>query len=713
MRRYCLDVARVWWYLRRLRTMSAREIAWRIGSMVRARIVPPEADSRLDDWTPEDWDRSLQAFRSAADRPRLLERDRAHDIADRSPGVVAGVIAAADRAVDLEVTYFGYPTVRLPRPVDWNHDPIGGVDWPVRASSTIDHRTFAGDPKWIWELNRLQHLSWLAQAWLFTDDDRYSDAAFEQLDSWLTHNPPGTGIAWRGAFEAGIRAISVALALDGLRDHPALGVDRYRAVVTMLDASARRCAADRSRFSSANNHLIGELAGLAVIAILHPDLPGAPGWEADAVAALVAQTDLQILADGVGAEQAVGYQIFTAELFLVVAALLGDRDGVAPPALMAAIDRGADFLTSVGEPAPRFGDDDEGFAIRLGPEPVRTAADHLDTVAGLHAGPGPDETTVARAWFARTGLAPVPRASIDASPTRRAPDGSAWFPDGGLVVLRSGVRRLTMDVGPLGFLAIAAHGHADALSVTVAHDGVDIIGDPGTGSYYGHPDWRTVMRGTAAHPTVGVDGADQSEMGGAFLWTRHARTRVRAVDLEGGIVDAEHRGYQRLGDPVVHRRWLIAPPGGDDVLVVDLVSGRGTHDIATTWPLEPALEATTIGNGHELRADGRPIARILTAASADTETYSVRGDVDTDMGWWSRRLETREPSWWVGARATNCALPFVYATFIDVTKRFELRYDLLVIHRDDRISVELSCEGVRRLYVIDTALDGRVHVTTE
>ncbi len=30
-----------------------------------------------------------------------------------------------------------------------------------------------------------------------------------------------------------------------------------------------------------------------------------------------------------------------------------------------------------------------------------------------------------------------------------------------------------MDVGPLGYLSIAAHGHADALAVTIAVDGHD------------------------------------------------------------------------------------------------------------------------------------------------------------------------------------------------------------------------------------------------
>ena len=79
------------------------------------------------------------------------------------------------------------------------------------------------------------------------------------------------------------------------------------------------------------------------------------------------------------------------------------------------------------------------------------------------------------------------------------------------------------DGGPHGFLSIAAHAHADALSVEVRHDGVDVLADPGTYCYHGQPEWRSYFRSTLGHNTLELDGADQSTSGGPFLWTRHAR----------------------------------------------------------------------------------------------------------------------------------------------------------------------------------------------
>jgi hypothetical protein len=50
-----------------------------------------------------------------------------------------------------------------------------------------------------------------------------------------------------------------------------------------------------------------------------------------------------------------------------------------------------------------------------------------------------------------------------------------------------------------------------------------VIVDPGTYCYHREPRWRNHFRSTAAHNTVVLDGADQSEMLGPFMWGRRAR----------------------------------------------------------------------------------------------------------------------------------------------------------------------------------------------
>ena len=112
------------------------------------------------------------------------------------------------------------------------------------------------------------------------------------------------------------------------------------------------------------------------------------------------------------------------------------------------------------------------------------------------------------------------------------------FADAGITILRTARGDspeiwCRCDGGPHGFLSIAAHAHADALSVEVRHGGVDILADPGTYCYHGEPEWRSYFRSTIGHNTVEFAGRSQSVEGGPFMWLRHARTReIQAVRPE-------------------------------------------------------------------------------------------------------------------------------------------------------------------------------------
>ena len=645
--------------------MSPTEIVWRTGS--RASAMTATLRNRhprpvlADGDTPEAWAAAYRDFRAAANRPVLLDAARAADLAAAYPAQADAVVAAADEVLKRRFGFFGHDPVELAGPdIDWNHDPRTGFRWPLVDARRIDHRTQAGDPKWIWELNRLQHLPWLAQAWLFTGDRRYADAALGHLDGWLEQSPPGRGMAWRGAFEVGLRAISVAVALQGLRDSDALTPDRYRRTLTMLATSMDLGWRSRSLFSSANNHLVGEMAGIAVTALLLPEITGADRAASRAVGVLSREAERQILPDGAGAEQSVAYQIFCADLLLVVTALqrLGGADTA--PAVVGALRRSADHLRRlVGDrdPVPRFGDADDGFALRLEADPQPTLGRHLAAVAAV-IGAAPDHPSdLTGAWLA----GPMPSTAV-APPS--PPEPTFYAPHGGLVVLRRGGRRLTMDVGPLGYLSLAAHGHADALAVTLSDAGHDVIGDPGTGSYYGEPAWRDAFRGTRMHATASVDDLDQSTAGGPFLWLRHAATTVRAVDLTRGVVEAEHDGYLRLPQPVSHRRYLVAPPDWDTVVVVDLFRGSGSHRVRTAWPLHPTCTVEQVGASFVVGQHGTAPLVVTTVASGPAAPYAACGDEEQRLGWWSDMLESRRPAWLVGAVLDTRSLPVVLATLL-------------------------------------------------
>ena len=89
---------------------------------------------------------------------------------------------------------------------DYQHDKKSGTAY-FRRIPYLDF-TAVGDHKFIWELNRHQHLILLAQAYLFTEDERYTREIFQEIRTWLEQNPFQRGINWTSALEVAFRALS-------------------------------------------------------------------------------------------------------------------------------------------------------------------------------------------------------------------------------------------------------------------------------------------------------------------------------------------------------------------------------------------------------------------------------------------------------------------------------------------------------------------------
>jgi hypothetical protein len=691
------------WYARRLRAMDAGEVVARAG-----RQATHLADAAAWHVAPPLWRRTW--MRSDArilngeirKTPRsFLTRERVLGLRERFPMRADAIVEAAEEADAGSVRFFGYPDVRLSRPIDFRLDALTRRTWPDRHGKLIDYRSGGpGDPKWIWELNRLQHLPLLVEAWLLTAEERFAKQAARQSLDWVASQPPGRGIAWSSGFEAGIRALSLGLTFDALRGQ--LTDEQARVVLRALDQHARWILRDPSTHSSANNHAVGELAGLAAISLLAPELRDADAWRTHALRRLGEEAERQILPDGTGAEQAFAYHLFALDLFLVVVALL-DCALLAPPReILCALERSGEALWAqlgAEDPVPTYGDADDGHALRLeagarrdargvaasiaarlGDGRARTVARGLDATAWLLFGDSGAET------FARTPPAPMP--------------GSVALRDGGLVVLREAQRRIMVDVGPLGYLSIAAHGHADALQVTLAESGRDLVVDPGAGSYFGRPERRKPFRGTAFHPTVTVDARDQSEPGGPFLWLRHGRAWATHVALEDGVVVGEHDGYAALSDPVRHRRAVAVCPGGS-VLVFDRLEGTRTHHYRQSWPLAPSLDARSASPATvEVTDAGQPRLAIALAASRAATLRLVRGSEDPFEGWFSPGLEAMVPSWTCSWEAEGEAVELA-ALFVFAEDALRTDLELSLHDADGRTAVEFKRNGERFACCVD------------
>ena len=272
----------------------------------------------------------------------------------------------------------------------------------------------------MWEFNRLQFLHPLAAAHALTGEAAYLAAIEAVIESWHRCNPPFRGLGWNSGIELALRAISllVVSSLCGA----ALRPDTIALLRQLLSAHAVWLARYPSRFSSANNHLVAELAAELLLGLSVPGLEGA-ALMAKARKGLEREAALQIFADGAPAEQSPTYGAFTCE-FLLISALAarsaGQPLGGAVDSRLAAFARFIATLSDSQGQLPPLCDDDEGKVLTLAGHEERYGASVAACVAGYlgqpAAGPVASPRDLREVLFGAPAEGPAPAPGLTTFP---------------------------------------------------------------------------------------------------------------------------------------------------------------------------------------------------------------------------------------------------------------------------------------------------------
>ncbi len=565
-------MSNVAWALRRLGAMPPGEVLQRARTALRDRVAPP-AWARL---APE------QAFDRlfATDAPASIAQSRLDALVHVAPGdpALAPVVAAAAALARGEWRLFGH-AVTLADPPAWNRNARTGEAWPDAPSATLDYHRgdVAGGAKTAWELGRLTMLPVLALASRVGGDPRDAARARAWLDDWNARNPLGHGIHHTSGIEMAIRVITVTWTL-ALLDPPARDAGA-RATLGLLAQQALWCRDHPSVGSSANNHRLAELAAMVVAGAVYPTLREARTLARAGLEGLAHEVARQLHPDGVPAEQAFGYLPFVWELLLppLVAC---EAAGIAiPEVIPQRLAASLEFARVVRRPGgllPQVGDEDDG-RILLAVE----GWSRLDLVGNAVAAWLGAEALSTDDALARllTGRATEPR---------EAGDGSYEFAAGGWTAWRERGLLVTFDHAPLGLGPLAAHGHADALALTVFRGADAVVVDPGTFAYHEAPEARERFRATPAHATVNFGGRSQSRPLGPFLWG----ARAHVTRVEDGWSCRWTGGEEHV------RRVAVAR---DRVTVQDRVAGA---DAGIVFPLAPGARVALDGTRAKVTCGG-------------------------------------------------------------------------------------------------------------
>lgn len=507
----------------------------------------------------------------------------------RETAYAAQVATLADEIIAHRFPLLGV-TIETGPVIDWRRDYLHNVSTGTpyfRRSPYLDFSR-AGDHKAVWELNRHQHLTLLAQAFLLTGRRHYLDEAFRQLEDWMNANPFLRGINWASALEVAFRALSwVWLWHLAAAEMPEPLRRRFQ---TELYRHGRYLDLNLSIYFSPNTHLLGEAVALHALGVLFPDWPRAARWTREGGRIVERQIECQVRDDGSHFEQSAYYHVYALDFFLLYRLLANP-----PEPYTARLLRMAEYLHALMGPCwtlPLIGDDDGGRVFHPYGDRMHFGRGTLATCAALFQRPewlrSAEDLQPQAAWW-------IGARSLELRPAPPAPAASRLFADAGLAIMACGPVHMVIKSGPFGE-GSGGHSHSDVLSLVArlclsAASRVgdrEILIDPGTFTYIADPDQRNRFRGAAAHNTVRIDGRDQAIPAGPFRWNEKPAVGVREF-LTGPELDYLDAACTYAA--FTHRR-RIAFLKPRVVIILDSVDGPpGEHTLEQFWHLGSGEDA--------------------------------------------------------------------------------------------------------------------------
>ncbi|MGB0597091.1 MAG: heparinase II/III domain-containing protein [Rubripirellula sp.] len=517
--------------VRKLIRMGPREVAGRL--LVEADIIrlkwmtehPEKICSQMDLGCSRVFDRCLELVPGASHAE--LEQ-----VGRESPQAFLEARAFSDdvgkQLLDGKFEFLGKAIPVSPH-VDWHADPISGFRWEDGFFSTVSYNKIPDhvDFKYVWELGRQQYVVEMARAWQLTGNPINAEFARDMILSWIDGNPFCKGIHWTSGLEVGVRGISWVWVLAHLNEFRGWKPGDQEKIVQSLAQHAYYLEHHFSYYSSPYNHIIGEAAGLFILATVLEDCPSTRRWRDKAAKVLNQYGPRQFYEDGFCVEQAMGYHYFTLG-FLLLAKLADKMHQDSKLELDAAI-RDA-FMTGkqFQQPDglwPVLGDVDSAISIPvLGDEYWDFSSLHLAAALALNENSlvctDSKEGQIDEAyWLFGCKAIGVGNKLDRVAPTPQLLSSSGYF------TATDGSDFLLFDAGSVADglhpddIASVAHGHSDTLQVIYHLRGQPVLIDSGMPNYAGNETRAKYFRSSAAHNTISIEDAPFVKDVGTLAWS--------------------------------------------------------------------------------------------------------------------------------------------------------------------------------------------------
>lgn len=548
------------WCLNRLRCMSTKEIIYRIKQEITNKTEFIRSNLNTENF--------IYTFISNKKIKNYVEKFISLDIDENY------IIEYANKILCNEMNILG--EIYKFNELKWRFDIKANIESNLVYWTKINYRdkSVVGNIKNVWELNRLQHLLVLAIAYRKTLDNRYLDKYIENVLSWIEQNPYGFGVNWTCSLECSLRNITLIYSYYLLIDYITEEQIRFK-IEQLIALNGQYIFKHLSLYSSANNHLLGELLGLYFTSMTL-DEPLCKTWGKKAYNMFCCEIIKQNYNDGVNREQAIYYHAYIAD-YLTIFIKLNELDNIhIDKRYYYILEKMIDFLDDIldcNENAPNIGDMDGGYCIKI---------DDMNQMKYYKS------IITTGAFILKKRYSNMESKIDNRSMLLLANDymylnekhfncylakSDKIYSDGGYCILRDNSSQIIFDFGHIGYLSIAAHGHSDCLNLLLNKNGKPFLIDCGTYSYDYDEEKRYYFKSSQAHNVVTFNDHDQATYGGSFIWLKKPKAKLIYYDFgePKSVIIAEHDGYKNL--KISHIRTIYHKKN-EYLLIIDSIDSK-------------------------------------------------------------------------------------------------------------------------------------------
>lgn len=434
--------------------------------------------------------------------------------------------------------------------INWHYSFFNDFYWSLKNSEKIDIHPKGKeiDVKYVWELNRHQHLPYLGFAYYISGENKYAIEFKSQILSWIDENPPLFGLNWYSGLEISIRLISWIFSMYFFRDSKEINNNKFfKRIFNSMFQHAYFLKHFYTKYGF--NHTLGELFGLFLFCKCFENLKPIKKWAKKSFEKFKSHIFLQTRHDGTNIEQSVNYHRFVLEFFSLFYIIEHNRISKMERFY---IERMYEYLLYVIKPdgsVPLIGDFDDGKALPLtfyNKNPYK----ELLNLGSLLFSRGDFKYISKKIYLTSILLLGIKGYEIFKKLKSRKPKQNIKvFQNASHISIRNNwtenAHYLFVDLGGFG-PRNAPHSHSSITNFIYSYNGKNIINDSGTFSYNKSWKERNLFRSSLAHNVLTINYMNQAKINGRFAWKDKPRVE-RILNLKRNKIELScvHNGFRR------------------------------------------------------------------------------------------------------------------------------------------------------------------------